>query len=89
MRRPLRCERGRQLRSHTTLARRHYKQTVETRFLYALGSTDRINCAKPSVAQNLLLHRPAPVAHITVGSHPDKNEIGRNVLIHCRRVDFV
>ena len=33
MRRPLGCERGRQLRSHTTLARRHYKQTVETRFL--------------------------------------------------------
>ena len=44
---------------------------------------------KPSVAQNLLLRRPAPVAHIAVGSHPDENEIGRNVLIHCRRLDFV
>jgi hypothetical protein len=44
---------------------------------------------KPSVAQNLLLRRPAPVAHIAVGSHPDENEVGRNVLVHCSRVDFV
>ena len=82
MGRLLGCEPRRQLRSRSSLAHRHFWETVYRRFFMPEALPIVSTVPKPLVAQNLLLCRPAPVAHIAVGSHPDENEVGRNVLIH-------